>query len=184
MRTRLIVALVAVVVVLFPKAAWALCQLQPFDRVVRSSDAVLVATVVEGASRGPHRSGIIVRLEVEQVLKGSAVDGERVLISSCGPIIAGSTAELLAQRMIGTRELFLLSRTGEGTLSQYSQITTPQDMTLEQRIERARDVLGIAPAPPPGPLQQDGGIPLWVWAIGLGALVVAVVSMVRRSRRV
>jgi hypothetical protein len=158
--------------------------LEPFDRVVRSSDAVLVATVVDGASRGPHRSGIIVRLDVEQVLKGSAVDGQRVLISSCGPFIAGSTAELVAQRMIGTRELFLLSRSGEGTLAQYSQITTPQGMTLDQRIERAHDVLGVTPAPPLAPLQQDGWIPLGVWAIGLGALVVAVVSVVRRSRRV
>jgi hypothetical protein len=184
MRSRLIVALVVAVSVLFPKAAWALCQLQPFDRVVRSSDAVLVATVVGGASRGPHRSGFIVRLDVEQVLKGSAVDGQRVLISPCGPIIAGSTAELVARRMIGTRELFLLSRSGEETFSQYSQITTPQDMTLEQRIERARDVLGVTPAPPRAPLQHDGGIPLGVWAIGLGALVVALVFVVRRSRRV
>lgn len=83
MRTRLILGVVAAVV-LIPQAAWADCLQQPFDEVVRSSDAVLVATVAD-ASAMNYRSGIIVRLDVEQVLKGSPNDGQRVRISSCGP---------------------------------------------------------------------------------------------------
>ena len=181
MRVRLIIG-IAALVVLIPQAAMALCMQQAFDDVVRSSDAVLVATVADAVPTGNQQSGITVRLDVEQVLKGSADDGQSVSISSCGPVIAGPGAVSMAHGMIGTRELFLLSDAGGGTFTRYSEITTPQGMTLDQRIAEARHVLGL-PADPA--VHDAGGMnSRWAWALWTFLVAaIAVLVVVRRARR-
>src|SRR5216117_2586486 len=73
---------------LMPETGAATCAVEPFDRVVRTSDTVLVATVVEARPAGPHRTGIVVRLDVEDVLKGSEADAQRVRMWSCGPLMS------------------------------------------------------------------------------------------------
>lgn len=183
MRTRLIIGIV-LLVVLIPQMAWALCMEQPFDRVVRSSDAVLVAAVADAKPRGNHRTGIIVRLDVEQVLKGSAEDGRRVWISSCGPVIAGPGAVAAARAMIGTRGLFLLSRIGGGLFSQYSEFTTPQGMTLDEKIARARQVLGLPTSTWTDVANEGPMVPVVVLLfLATAALVAGVVFVVGRVRR-
>ncbi len=156
---------------------------QPFDDVVRSSDSVLVATIADATPPGTHGSGIIVRLDVEQVLEGSAEDGRSVRVSSCGPVISGHAARSMARGMIGTRGLFLLSESGGGTFSQYSEITTPQ-MTIHERIAEARQVLGLTASP--NVPDTRGPIPSWAWALGTVFLVTAIAGAVfvaRRARR-
>jgi len=183
-RTRLIIGTVVLVVVLVPQMAWAICMEQPFDRVVRSVDAVLVGTVADAQPRGNHQSGVIVRLNVEQVLRGSAEDGQRVWISSCGPVIVGPMAKSAARAMIGTRELFLLSRTGDGTFSQYSDITTPQGMTLDEKIARARQVLGLPTSTWTDVANEGPMVPVVVLLfLATAALVAGIVFVVGRVRR-
>jgi hypothetical protein len=105
---RLTTILVAVgTVVLFPGIASALCIVEPFDEVVRASDAVLVATVADATVSGNR---IVLELDVEEVLKGTPADGERVSYSSCGPLITPEGAERIADRLIGTRGLYLPHR--------------------------------------------------------------------------
>lgn len=179
---RLILGMV-LLVVLIPQAASAFCMQQPFDDVVRSSDSVLIATVADATLPGNHGSGIVVRLDVEQVLKGSAEDGRSVRISSCGPMMSGPAAKSMARDMIGTRGLFLLSESGGGTFTRYSEITTPQ-MTIHEQIAEARQVLGLTDSPSvPDP---RGPIPPWAWALGTVFLVAAIAGVVfiaRRARR-
>jgi len=176
----------AVLVVLIPQAASAQCLAQPFDNVVRSSDSVLLATVAEARPTG--NSPITVRLDVEQVLKGSAGDGRSVSLSSCGPVAVGPAAVAMAQGMVGTRGLFLLSDGRGGRVFQNPLIATPQGMTLDQRIAEARRVLGL----PAIPVVHDarGTISSWTLALWAGLLVAAiilliagVVSVSRRARR-
>jgi hypothetical protein len=179
-----VVGLVAVL--LMPGTAAGRCVVEPFAKVVRKSDTVLVATVVEARPAGPHRTGIIVRLNVEEVLKGSAADGERVRITSCGPSSVGSMNKSWAKHEIGQRSLFLLSRYG-ATVSQYSEVTSPQGMTLDQKITRAHNLLGIPGIPfrdSPAQSSGGGGSSPWPWAIG-AALIAALggaVVFVRRTR--
>jgi hypothetical protein len=66
--------------------AAATCMTEPFDQAVRRSETVVVATVV--AARSTETPTIVVRLDVEDVLKGSAADGQRVKVTSCIPIIS------------------------------------------------------------------------------------------------
>jgi hypothetical protein len=81
---RLVVPVVTLALVLIPRAASALCTTEPFDQAVGRSDAVLVGTIVSARSLthriGPGRwgghGGVLVRIDVEDVLKGSAEDGE------------------------------------------------------------------------------------------------------------
>jgi hypothetical protein len=176
-RIRLVlVGLIAIVLLVHP-VAWARCLEQPFDEVVRSSDAVLVATVAHAGVRGPHRTGVVVRLDVEQVLKGSAEDGRRVSVAPCGPAMAGELATAYAEGLIGTRGLFLLDVNPDGTASSYSEITTPQNMTLDEQIARAREVLGV---PQRRPVIASVA---WVAAVVVvGALAVVAVRAIRRSR--
>jgi hypothetical protein len=181
-RAGVVVGLVAVVLVA-PSSASATCVVQPFDEVVRNSDAVLVATVADARPVGPHRTGVIVRLDVEQVLKGSEADGDRVAVSSCGPMIVGSAARSWAKHIVGQRNLFLLSGRGR-TLSAYSEITSPQGMSLDQRIARAGRVLGI----PGNAVKSSGGrgTSLWAWLVAAFACVLAAIGLavfVRHSRR-
>jgi len=170
MRARLALG-IAVLVVLIPQAASAQCLAQAFDNVVRSSDSVLLATVAEAAPTG--NSGITVRLDVEQVLKGSADDGRSVSIYSCVPTVRPAVVSM-ADRMVGTRGLFLLSDGGGGTFSQYPEITTPQGMTLDQKIAEARHVLGLS---------AGGTISWWAWALWAVLLVAAIAGVVSVSRR-
>jgi hypothetical protein len=169
--------------------AAATCFVEPFDKVVRGSDTVLVATVAEARPAGPHRMGIIVRLDVEDVLKGSAADGERVYMSSCGPIMLDAALKSWAKREVGQRGLFLLSRYG-ATVSQFSGLTSPQGMFLDQQIARARHVLGLpdaasAPNGAAGASGASGNLTWQPWAIGAGltAAVGATLFFIRRARR-
>jgi hypothetical protein len=129
------------IVILTPGDASAFCMIEPFDRVVRSSDAVLVATVADAAVT---KNDIVLELDVEETMKGSPADGERVLYSSCGPFISHDSAVRIADRLIGTRGLYLLTEDPDGTFSQYSQVTEPQRMSLADSMDRAREVLGVA----------------------------------------
>jgi hypothetical protein len=174
-------------VLLVPDAAPATCAVEPFDRVVRRSDAVLVATVAAARPAGPHGTGIIVRLDVEDVLKGSEADGARVRMSSCGPFMSEAMVRSWARHEVGQRGLFLLSRYG-AVVWKYSEVTKPFGMTLDQQIARARHVLGLpdvastysGAARPPG---GSGDSP-WPLAIGaaLAAALGASLIYVRRLR--
>ena len=188
MDVRIRAALVVVAaVLLIPQAASAVCLERPFDAVVRSSDAVLVGTVTGAGPMAPHRSGIVVRLDVEQVLKGSAADGRAIVIRSCGPAVAGSMAKALAKQMMGTRGLFLLTVDGNGMSYQYSDITTPQNMTLDQKIAEARRVLGLAPGSlphdSPSPYPWRGVVLTFLALVGIGGVVAGAVFLLRRARR-
>jgi len=175
-------ALTSAALVLLPGTAGATCAIEPFDRVVHRSDTVLVGTVIEARPAGPHRVGIIVRIDVEDVLKGSAADGERVRMSSCGPFMTDGMVRSWAKHEIGQRGLFLLSY---GTA--YSEVTSPQGMTLDQRIARARDLLGLADTRSAldgaAHVTADGRTSLWPWAV-VGALVSALAAVVAFVRRV
>ena len=131
MRKRLIVGIV-VLLALIPQAASAICAVLPFDQVVRSSDAVLVGTVVAAEVTN---DGIVVQLDVEQTLKGSTQDGQRVRVARCGPFITPSGAREMAQEMIGTRGLYLLTRNPDGTFSRFGEITRPR-LSLNDSITR------------------------------------------------
>jgi hypothetical protein len=178
---------VVVAVLLIPQAALALCLQQPFDAVVRSSDAVLVGTVTGAGPMPPHRSGIVVGLDVQQVLKGSAADGRAVVIRSCGPVVTGSMAKAMAKQMIGTGGIFLLTVDGNGMSYQYSDITTPQNMTLDQKIAEARRVLGLGPGSLPhdssSPYPWEGVVLTFLALVGVGVVVAGAVFLVRRARR-
>lgn len=184
-----VVVALAAAVVLAPGTASATCALQPFDKAVRSSDAVLVATIAEARPAGPRQTGFTVRLDIEQVLKGSESDGERVRITGCGPPSPAAT-ESQANHLVGERTLFLLSGSG-GTLWEYPEVTTPQGMTLDQRIARAREVLDVPGIPPVGDTSaraDDGSAALspWPWVVGalLGVLAaIGLAVFVRRARR-
>lgn len=185
-RTRLILGVVAAVL-LIPQAAWAICMERPFDAVVRSSDAVLVGTVTGAGPMPPHQSGIVVTLNVEQVLKGSAADGRQILIRSCGPVVIGPAAKAMAKHLIGTRGLFLLTVSSNGFSYQYSDITTPQNMTLDQKIAEARRVLGLEPSFSPhdvsGAFPLKGVVLTFLAVAGIGAVFAGALLLLRRARR-
>ena len=145
MRARLVLGIVTAAVLMTPHAAQAVCFIRPFDQVVRQSDAVLVGTVADARSRGLHRTGIILRIDVEEALKGSAEDGQRVVVSSCGPVIAGPNADAMAAGMIGQRQLFLLQKDGSGLAYEFGGMLSPRDMTLDEQVARASRVLGVTP---------------------------------------
>ena len=177
-------------------AARAFCMVQPFDQVIRQADAVLVATVAD-AQVGPH--GLILRLDVEQTLKGSPPDGERVRFASCGVMISRQTERRWGRQMIGERGFYILSGHPGSTFRMYGEITEPAMKTLEERIARAVEVLGVTvtltptpgatatqPATPtPSTPTSDGGtwwIP-WVLLLGIVVATRAVVLLARRRRR-
>ena len=177
-------------------AARAFCMVQPFDQVIRQADAVLVATVAD-AQVGPH--GLILRLDVEQTLKGSPPDGERVRFASCGPLVTPKMARKWGRQMIGERGLYILSGRPGRTIHMYPGLTEPAMKTLEERIARAVEVLGVTvtvtptpgatatqPATPtPSTPTSDGGtwwIP-WVLLLGIVVATRAVVLLARRQRR-
>ena len=139
MRFRsVLVAFVAVM--LFPGVASALCLVEPFDKVVRSSDAVLIAKVDDATVRNGR---ILLQLNVDDALKGSPADGARVWYGSCGPFMSPEGARQIAGDLIGTRGLYLLKQNRDGSFSQYSGVTEPQQMSLVESISRAREVLGV-----------------------------------------
>ncbi len=179
----MILGVVVAVLLLLPHTAWATCVIEPFDQVVRSSDVVLVAKIADARPAGRGRGGIIVRLAVEQVLKGSAKDGRQVSISSCGPVMTGPmTKKAAAQAMVGTRTLFLLTKSRDGVFAQYPEITTPQ-MSLDQKIARARQVLGLpTPAWTDRAIQHPNVRDVVVLIAGL-VLIVGVILVARRLRR-
>jgi hypothetical protein len=181
-RTRLVLGIVAVVV-LIPQAAHALCVVEPFDRVVRSSDAVLVATVAD-AQAVPHQSEIILRLDVEQTLKGSAANGQQVRVGSCGAAIVGPGATNFARQMIGKRGLYLLSKSPDGTFFQYSDVLTPP-MTLDEEIARAHQVLGLSQGIIPTAQPESGRsiVTVVLIVLGVGVLIAGVVLFARRAAR-
>jgi hypothetical protein len=177
-RAAIVLGVLAVVFAA-PGPASARCLVVPFDKVIRTSDAVLVGTIADAKAVGPHKTSIVVRLDVESALKGTASDGDSVSVSGCGPPITGSAADAYAESLIGTRDLYLLTRYRDGTVSTFGDVTSPQGMTLDQRIARARDLLGI---------QEDSTSSLWPWlggalALALVAAVGVAVLMVRRRRR-
>lgn len=126
--------------------ARAFCMVQPFDRVIRQADAVLVATVAD-AQVGPR--GLVLRLDVEQALKGSPADGERVRWTSCGPMITPRMERRWARQMIGERGLYILTGRPGGLFTMYGQMTSPPMKTLQEQITRAAEVLGVTPTPTP-----------------------------------
>lgn len=100
------------------------------------------------------------------------------------PVIVGPGAKEFARQTIGTRELFLLSKTGHGTFSQYAEITTPQGMTLDEKIATAREVLGIEGVP----FDHTRATPWWaqpsvILILGIIVLIAGAVFVVRRARR-
>jgi hypothetical protein len=105
---------------------------------------VLVGTVA--AARYSHQTGIIVRIDVDEVLKGSAQDGQRVAVSLCGKAIVGSTADSVAKAMIGNRQLFMLQKSGSSNLFYaFGDLLLPPHMSLNEQITRASEVLGVTP---------------------------------------
>jgi hypothetical protein len=167
-----VVAASVAAVLLSLGAASATCAVVPFDQVVRESGAVVVGTVVDARPAGAHRSGVIVRLDVDQVLRGTDADGNRVRMSSCGPPITGSAARFFARHVVGQRDLFLLGGHGS-TLYAFADVTSPQGMTLEQRIARARTVLGLPPATPSA---EDSS--QWRWLVAASICVLVAISAV------
>ena len=174
-------------------AARAFCMVQPFDQVIRQADAVLVATVAD-AQVGPH--GLILRLDVEQTLKGSPPDGERVRFASCGPLVTPKMARKWGRQMIGERGLYILSGRPGRTFHMYPGLTEPAMKTLQERIARAAEILGVTTTatpttgptvtPTPGPPSSDDGtwwIP-WVLLLGIVVATRAVVLLARRQRRI
>jgi hypothetical protein len=180
---------------MIPQAAQAACVVQPFDQVVRQSDSVLVGTVIDGRARGNHRTGIIIRIDVDEVLKGSAEEGQRVAVSSCEPVIIGSGAEAMAQGMIGQRQLFLLQKGGSGVAYEYGGMLSPLGMTLNEQITRGEsrarsdssDDPAFASAMPTVPpqfqgVESDSLSRVWVVAgVGLVALVLVILAVLPRS---
>ena len=187
MRTRLILGVVAVVL-LIPQTALAFCAVQPFDQVVRSSDAVLVGTVAD-ATAMKHRSGIIVRLNVSQTLKGSADAGQRVWITSCGTVMVGPGATKFARQLIGKLGLYILTKNPDGTYSKYSEMSTPQ-MTLSQQIARAQSLLE-PPSKITASAQRTSARGTTGWrlerivliVLGVGMLITGALFLMRRSAR-
>ena len=105
-------------------------------------------------------------------------------IYSCGPVITGPAADSMAKELVGTQGLYLLTWNGDGTATQYGQITTPTGMTLDEKIATAREVLGIRD------VRIDPGAegPWWVqpsvWiTLGIIVLIVGSLFAVRRARR-
>ena len=129
-RAALVVAASLAAVLLVPTTGAATCVLVPFDQMVRESNAVVVGTVVDAEPAGGHRSGIIVRLDVDQVLRGSEADGDQVRMSSCGPVTTGTAARSFARQVVGERDPFLLGGHGS-TLRAFADPTSPQGLTLE-----------------------------------------------------
>jgi len=150
-----------VILAIAPGAASATtCIQEPFEDVVRSSDVVLVATVVDATVKD---SILFLQLDADEVLKGSSRDGVTVRDASCG--LAMLSREGLRQRgksLIGTRGLYLLERDplypdGSASVSRtYPGITTPR-LSLAASIARARDVLGLSSSSP----TDDVGDSLW-----------------------
>jgi hypothetical protein len=147
---RLVVPVITLALVLIPTMASALCITEPFDQVVRGSDAVLVGTIVSARSLthriGPDTwrgGGILVRINVEDVLKGSAEDSDRFILGSCAPPVGGPGAQHIARKVIGSRGLFLITVPADGhPSSEPNEAMTPQG-SVDDRIARAREVLGL-----------------------------------------
>lgn len=195
MRARLILGLVTGTLLMVPQAAQAVCVPQPFDQVVRQSDSVLVGTVSDARARAPQ-TGLIISIDVEEVLKGSPDDGQEVGFSSCGVPIVGPEADAVAQRMIGERQLFLLQKSGSGEVSVFGGMVSPRHMSLNEQIARASDVLGVTPQVVPSPQSAMPTVPAllegdesdslssgWVGVVAVLALVALALFAVRRSRR-
>jgi hypothetical protein len=147
---KLIVSAIAFGVVLIPDAASGVCTTSPFDQAVENSDAVLLGTIVDARALshriGPSTwgtRGTLVSINVEEVLKGSPEDGQDFLLGGCIPPPAGPFAQREARKEIGTQGLFLITIPTKGLpRSEYIGALTPE-MSLDERIARAREVLGI-----------------------------------------
>ena len=147
---KIIATAIALGVVLIPCGASAICITSPFDQAVENSDAVLVGTIVDARAlqhrTGPHSwrvRGTLVSIEVEDVLKGRPKDGHGFLLGSCVPPSVGAFAQQEARKAIGTQGLFLITIPAEGLpRSEYVEALTPQ-MSPDERIARAREVLGL-----------------------------------------
>jgi hypothetical protein len=183
MRMRLALGIIAVVILL-PQAAAAKCLVQRFDEVVRSSDAVLLGTIANATAT---KDGIILRLDVEQPLKGLPANGQQVRYSSCAPAYPGDrqSAQARADQMIGTRDLFLITENADGTFSQYGDVITPQRMSLNEKIARARDLSGVGDAVPLAPF-VSGGINVArvvLIVVAIGVLIAGAVLLTLSARR-
>lgn len=148
---RLVPILIVFAVALAPSAASALCLTQSIDDAVNQSDAVLVGTIVDARSLshriGPHSfrgGGILVRLDVEQALKGSPQVGQGFVLGSCIPPPAGPYARKAARSLIGTRGLFLIQVPQDGRPSAEPQEAVAPHLSMDDQIARARVDLGIA----------------------------------------
>ncbi len=173
---RLTLAL-TVLIVLVPGSASAQCITVPFNKVVRSSDAVLVGTIADATFRG--HTQVIARLDVEQVLSGSP-DDSRVAVGGCGPPFTHAEAIAAANSQVGTRNLFLLTK-GPGHLFYTSNvITTPQNMSLAEKIAQARQVLGLDA---PVVRVQEGRSAVWAWVLVITVIVAGLGTLVFVSRR-
>jgi hypothetical protein len=147
---KIIASAITLGVLLVPRAASAICITSPFDQAVENSDAVLVGTIVDARSLshriGPHAyrgGGTLVSIKVEDVLKGSPHDGHNFLLGDCLPPPPGPFAQKEARKAIGTQGLFLITVPVEGLpRSEYIGALTPE-MSLDEQIARAREVLGL-----------------------------------------
>jgi len=175
----LVVALVAALLVLPARGAWACsCAAPATADAARSADVVLVATVVAASGRGPWSRDDAGRYElaVTRVLKGAAPERTEVRED---PRSCGLGMRLGREHVVfaDTRDGRLVSSTCAGTALAASGLVAD--------VER---VTGPGQAPAPGG-DTRGGDTAWLWpvfggaalALLLGAALVMVV--VRGGRR-
>jgi hypothetical protein len=148
---RLIVAAATLAVLVMPGTASAVCVTESFEEAVQTSDAVLVGTIVDARSLshriGPGayagRGGILVRIDVEEVLRGTLQDGEGFVIGGCLPPPVGPYGRKAARELVGTRGLFLITAPPDGRPSTVPKEAISPHLSLANQLVRAREVLGI-----------------------------------------
>jgi hypothetical protein len=176
-RIAVATSLVFVTIMSSATPASAICLLEPLDDLIKTSDAVWLATVIDAGAaprRGPGPAGgwkLTVRLD--DVLKGPGVEGADATVyrSSCGPYISREAAKEMAPSFVGQQRLLIGSIRHGGALVEYSGIVSPQERSTQQQYARALAVLGLSPdieGPPTDKPSQNSA--LWL-GVGAAALV-------------
>jgi hypothetical protein len=188
---RVVVPVVALAILVIPGTASALCTTEPFDQAVGQSDAVLVGTIVSARSLshriGPDRwgghGGVLVRIDVEDVLKGSANAGDAFILGSCAPPLGGPGAQSDARKVIGDHGLFLITIPTHGyASSQPNGAMTPQG-SVDERTARARQLLGLDRPWTDTLLSSPTQVALIVGGLLAAAILLVFGLLVARSRR-
>ena len=187
---KLIATAITLGVVLIPSAASGLCVTTPFDQAVENADAVLVGTIVDARAlqrrTGPHSwrvRGTLVSIKVEDVLKGSPKAGHGFLLDSCAPPSVGPFAQKQARKAIGTQGLFLITIPAEGLpSSEYVEALTPQ-MSPDERIARAREILGLNRSWTDIVVTHPTTVEFVAIAVGVALLLLGIGLFLARRRR-